>query len=222
MTYFLKQVKQTTDSSLWAELCTKFPTLLMDTPLSDEQREFTRTIHASSEALLAVIGDILDFSKADAGKLEIEQQAFDLRRCVEQALDLVAPRAAQKQLNLAYLIEAGTPEALVGDESRLRQILVNLLSNAVKFTHQGEVFVFVHGEPVEQDIYRVHVEVRDSGIGIASEHMPRLFQSFMQVDTSTTRKFGGTGLGLAISKRLAELMGGTVWARSDPGTAPSR
>ncbi|WP_128001385.1 response regulator [Piscinibacter defluvii] len=192
-------------------------TLLLDTPMSEDQRDFTQTIRTSGESLLEIINDILDYSKADVGKLEIEQHAFDLRRCVEEALDLVTPRAQEKQLNLAYLIEDGTPEALVGDATRLRQVLVNLLSNAVKFTHQGEVFVAVDSEPVGDGRVRIHLAVKDSGIGIAAEHLPRLFQSFSQVDASTTRKFGGTGLGLAISRRLAELMGGTVSVQSEPG-----
>jgi len=191
--------------------------LLLDTPMSEDQRDFARTIRASGEALLEIINDILDYSKADVGKLEIEQQVFDLRRCVEDSLDLVTSRAQEKGLNLAYLIEDGTPEVLVGDASRVRQILVNLLSNAVKFTHQGEVFVQVDGEPLPDGQLRLHVAVHDSGIGIAAEHLPRLFQSFTQVDASTTRKYGGTGLGLAISKRLAEMMGGSVSVQSEPG-----
>jgi len=192
-------------------------TLLLDTPMTDEQRDFARTIRSSSDALLAVINDILDYSKADVGKVEVEHQAFDLRRCIEDSLDLVAPQAAEKRLNLAYLIEDDTPQRMVGDAARLRQILVNLLSNAVKFTHQGEVFLAVHSESVDPQTHRVHFAVHDSGIGIAAEHLPRLFQSFTQVDPSTTRKYGGTGLGLAISKRLAELMGGTVTVQSAPG-----
>jgi PAS domain S-box-containing protein len=192
-------------------------TLLLETPMSEDQRDFARTIRASGETLLEIINDILDYSKADVGKLEIEQQVFDLRRCVEDSLDLVTPRALEKRLNLAYMIEDGTPESLVGDPTRIRQILVNLLSNAVKFTHQGEVFVSVDSEPHAHDVHRIRFAVQDSGIGIAPEHLPRLFQSFSQVDASTTRKYGGTGLGLAISKRLAELMGGTVSVQSEPG-----
>jgi CheY-like chemotaxis protein/anti-sigma regulatory factor (Ser/Thr protein kinase) len=142
---------------------------------------------------------------------------FDLRRVVEESLDLVTPRALEKNLNLAYQIEEGTPEALVGDAVRLRQILTNLLSNAVKFTHQGEVFASIDGEPVEGSAVRLHIAVEDTGIGIAAEQLPKLFQSFTQVDPSTTRKYGGTGLGLAISKRLAELMGGSVKVESAPG-----
>lgn len=192
-------------------------TLLLETPMSEDQRDFARTIRASGETLLEIINDILDYSKADVGKLEIEQQVFNLRRCVEDSLDLVAPRALEKRLNLAYLIEDGTPEALIGDASRIRQILVNLLSNAVKFTPQGEVFVSVDSEVQDEPTHKIRFRVQDSGIGIAPEHLPRLFQSFSQVDASTTRKYGGTGLGLAISKRLAELMGGSVSVQSQPG-----
>ena len=192
-------------------------TLLLDTPMSEDQRDFARTIRASGENLLEIINDILDYSKADVGKLEIEQRAFDLRSCIEESLDLVTPRALEMGLNLAYLIEDGTPEALVGDPARLRQILVNLLSNAVKFTHQGEVFVHAEARSVSDDEVCIAFQVRDTGIGIAADQLPRLFQSFTQVDASTTRKYGGTGLGLAISKRLAELMGGDVEVSSQPG-----
>ena len=192
-------------------------TLLLDTPLSPDQRDFARTIRTSSNSLLDVINDILDFTKVDAGKLEIEQTTFDLRHVVEESLDLLTPRAQEKSLNLAYLIEDGTPERLIGDPTRLRQILVNLLSNAVKFTHQGEVLVTVDSQHVDDAHERIHFAVRDTGIGIAAEQLPRLFQSFTQVDASTTRKYGGTGLGLAISRRLAELMGGEVSAESEPG-----
>ena len=192
-------------------------TLLLDTPLSPDQRDFARTIRSSSDSLLEVINDILDYSKVDAGKLEIEQRPFDLRRVVEESLDLLTPRALEKGLNLACLIEDGTPEALIGDPTRLRQVLVNLLSNAVKFTHQGEVLVTVDSQRVDEASERIHFAVRDTGIGIAAEQLPRLFESFTQVDASTTRKYGGTGLGLAISRRLAELMGGQVSAESEPG-----
>ena len=192
-------------------------TLLLDTPMSEDQRDFARTIRASGESLLEIINDILDYSKADVGKLEIESRAFDLRRVVEESLDLVTPRALEKGLNLAYLIEDGAPEALVGDATRLRQILVNLLSNAVKFTHQGEVFVVVEGEQQDAEHCQLRFAVKDTGIGIATDQLPRLFHSFTQVDASTTRKYGGTGLGLAISKRLAELMGGGVSVQSELG-----
>ncbi len=192
-------------------------TLLLDTPMSEDQRDFARTIRASGENLLEIINDILDYSKADVGKLEIEHRPYDLRRVVEESLDQVVPRALEKNLNLAYLIEDGTPEALIGDAARLRQILVNLLSNAVKFTHQGEVFVAVEGAALDAQTAQLRFAVKDTGIGIAADQLPRLFQSFTQVDASTTRKYGGTGLGLAISQRLAELMGGAVGVQSEPG-----
>jgi CheY-like chemotaxis protein/HPt (histidine-containing phosphotransfer) domain-containing protein len=194
-------------------------TLLLDTPMNDDQRDFAQTIHSSGEALLAIINDILDYSKADVGKLELEHRAFDLRRVVEDSLDLVTPRALEKNLNLAYQIEDDTPEVLLGDAVRLRQILTNLLSNAVKFTPQGEVFASIGSERIDGDgsALRLHIAVEDTGIGIAPEQMPRLFERFTQLDASTTRRYGGTGLGLAISKRLAELMGGRVEVQSTPG-----
>jgi PAS domain S-box-containing protein len=192
-------------------------TLLQDTPMSEDQRDFAQTIQASSEALLDVINDILDYSNADVGKLELERRPFDLRRVVEESLDQVTPRAVEKGINLAYQIADGTPEALVGDAARLRQILTNLLSNAVKFTHHGEVFASIDSEAAADGTVGLHLAIEDTGIGIAAEHLPRLFQRFTQVDPSTTRKYGGTGLGLAITKRLAELMGGRVHAQSTPG-----
>jgi CheY-like chemotaxis protein len=184
--------------------------LLMDTPLSDEQRDFANTIRDSGDALLTIINDILDFSKIEAGRMDIERQPFDLRDCVESALDLVAARAAEKTLDLAYLFEGDVPAVVEGDVTRLRQILLNLLANAVKFTETGEVVVTV--EPRSAD--ELHITVRDTGIGLTAEGLAKLFESFSQADSSTTRKYGGTGLGLAISRRLAELMGGTMWADS--------
>jgi PAS domain S-box-containing protein len=196
-------------------------TLLLDTPMSEDQRDFARTIRTGSQTLLEIINDILDYSKADVGRLELEQQPFELRRVVEDSLDLVSPRATEKGLNLGYLVVDGMPEWLVGDAARLRQILVNLLSNAVKFTHQGEVLVAVDGEAIDAHAHRVRFTVKDTGIGIAPEHLPRLFRSFSQVDASTTRKYGGTGLGLAIVKRLADLMDGGVGVESVPGCGSS-
>lgn len=196
--------------------------LLLNTELTPDQREFTETIRNSGEALLTIINDILDFSKIESGKLDLESQPFDLRDCVESALDLVAATAAEKQLDLAYLIAEDVPSAILGDVTRLRQILLNLLSNAVKFTQQGEVVVAValserqlttvptDGNPTAL----LHFSVRDTGLGIPADRRDRLFQSFSQVDASTTRKYGGTGLGLAISKRLSEQMGGTMWVES--------
>jgi signal transduction histidine kinase/DNA-binding response OmpR family regulator len=183
--------------------------LLLETGLSEEQRDYASTIRDSSEALLTIINDILDFSKIEAGHMDIEAQPFDLRDCVESALDLVSNRAAEKHLDIAYLFEGEVPSAIQGDVTRLRQILLNLLSNAVKFTEQGEVVLTVtmKGEQLE-------FAVRDTGIGLDEKAQTRLFQSFSQADSSTTRKYGGTGLGLAISKKLAELMGGTMWVES--------
>jgi signal transduction histidine kinase/DNA-binding response OmpR family regulator len=187
--------------------------LLLDTPLDDEQRDYAATIRDSGDALLTIINDILDFSKIEAGHMDIEAQPFDLRDCVESALDLVGTRAAQKQLDLAYIFEGDVPVAVRGDVTRLRQILLNLLANAVKFTERGEVVLTVNasGSGAKTELT---FAVRDTGIGLTPEAMGRLFQKFSQADASTTRKYGGTGLGLAISKRLAELMGGTMSVES--------
>ncbi|HLF01025.1 MAG TPA: GAF domain-containing protein, partial [Anaerolineales bacterium] len=197
--------------------------LLLDTPLTEQQHDFADTIRASADSLLAIINDILDFSKIEAGRLDLESQPFDLRECVESAFDLVSMKANEKHLDLAYLIGPETPPAIVGDVTRLRQILVNLLSNAVKFTEQGEVVVGVSAAKMlsdvrpqngNMDVWEVRFSVRDTGIGLSPEGMARLFQSFSQVDASTTRRYGGTGLGLVISKRLAEMMGGALWVES--------
>ncbi|MDY6993909.1 MAG: ATP-binding protein, partial [Pseudomonadota bacterium] len=191
--------------------------LLLDTDLSAEQRDFVHTVHTSGDALLSLINDILDFSKIDAGKLELEKNPFSLRECVEAALDIVASKAAEKGLELAYFFDQAVPEHLCGDVTRLRQILVNLLSNAVKFTEQGEVVVFVSAHPLADHQVEVYFAVKDTGIGIPASAIERLFHSFTQVDASTTRRFGGTGLGLAISKHLCELMRGKMWVDSEEG-----
>jgi PAS domain S-box-containing protein len=188
--------------------------LLLDTPLTPEQQEYAETIRTSGDALLTIINDILDFSKIESGNLDLEEQPFDLRDCVEDALDLLASRAAEKNLDLAYLIDDGVPSTLVGDVTRLRQVLVNLIGNAIKFTASGEVVVSVSANAAAGRQHEVRFAVRDTGIGIPTERMDRLFKSFSQVDASTTRMYGGTGLGLAISKRLAELMHGTMWVES--------
>jgi signal transduction histidine kinase/CheY-like chemotaxis protein len=190
--------------------------LLLDTPLTDEQRDYAGTIRDSGDALLTIINDILDFSKIEAGRMDIESHPFDLRECVESALDLIAGRAAEKHLDIAYVFDGEVPAAISGDVTRLRQVLLNLLSNAVKFTEAGEVVLTVRVEGDEQEGQgaRLHFTVRDTGIGLSEAGLARLFQKFSQADSSTTRKYGGTGLGLAISKLLAELMGGTMWAES--------
>jgi signal transduction histidine kinase/CheY-like chemotaxis protein len=192
--------------------------LLLDTELTAEQRDYAATIRDSGDALLTIINDILDFSKIEAGRMEVESQPFDLRECVESALDLVAPRAAEKKLETAYFFDGDVPRAISGDVTRLRQILLNLLANAVKFTAHGEVVLTVTAHPATTGEVELSFAVRDTGIGLTAEGMSRLFQSFSQADSSTTRKYGGTGLGLAISRRLAELMGGRMWAESEgPG-----
>ncbi|MFW6074383.1 MAG: response regulator [Chloroflexota bacterium] len=192
--------------------------LLRDTPLTAEQREFSEVIRQSSESLLSIINDILDYSKIEADRLELENQMFDLRECVEGSLDLVSRAASEMGIDLAYQIAPGTPAAIIGDVTRLRQVLVNLLNNAVKFTDEGEVVLSVSSTPLDSnDRYQFDFEVRDTGIGISEEQISRLFQSFSQVDASTSRRYGGTGLGLAISKRLSELMGGSMSVSSEVG-----
>ncbi len=188
--------------------------LLLDTPLSGEQHDYVATIRESGDALLTIINDILDFSKIEAGRMDIEAQPFDLRECVESALDLVAARAVEKDLEAAYVFEGDVPEGVKGDVTRVRQVILNLLSNAVKFTEHGEVVLIVSAKPLPKGRTELTFSVRDTGIGLSDEGMQRLFQSFSQADSSTTRKYGGTGLGLAISRRLAELMGGSLWAES--------
>jgi len=189
--------------------------LLLDTPLEPEQRDYAATIRDSGDALLTIINDILDFSKIEAGRMDIEAQPFDLRDCVESALDLVNAKALEKYLEIAYLFEGDVPPVVNGDVTRLRQVLLNLLSNSVKFTEEGEVVLTVTAQPAEGGKAELAFAVRDTGIGLSEEGMSRLFQSFSQADSSTTRRYGGTGLGLAISKRLAELMGGRMWAESE-------
>ena len=200
---------------------------LLDTDLTEEQREFAAVIRSSGEALLGVINDVLDFSKIEAGMLELEAQPFDVRTCAEDALDLVAYRASEKGLDLAYEIHEDVPARVVGDATRLRQVLVNLLANAVKFTEAGEVVLEIvpcdpdavpaHVRRLDDCEAGLHLSVRDTGIGIAPDRLEALFDPFTQADTSTTRKYGGTGLGLTISRSLVDAMGGRIWAESTPG-----
>ena len=194
--------------------------LLLDTDLTPEQHEFAETIRTSGDALLTIINDILDFSKIEAGRIELERQPFDLRECVESALALIATKAAEKGLELGCLVDDQVPAAIFGDEARLRQILLNLLSNAAKFTEEGEVVVSLTAQELEVGSWKLEVAVRDTGIGIPPDRIDRLFRSFSQVDSSTTRKYGGTGLGLAISKRLCEMMGGSMWVESPSPSPP--
>ncbi|MCB0122315.1 MAG: two-component sensor histidine kinase BarA, partial [Caldilineaceae bacterium] len=189
---------------------------LLDTSLSDEQFDFVETIRTSSESLLTIVNEILDLSKVESGMMQLEAQPFDLRQCVEEALDLLAPQAAEKGLELICMIEESVPATPIGDVTRLRQILVNLLSNSVKFTEKGEIFVHI-GARLNDGQHTIHFRVRDTGIGIPSSKVPQLFRSFSQIDPSTTRRFGGTGLGLVISKQLAEMMNGQIWVVSKEG-----
>ena len=191
--------------------------LLLQTDLKPEQRDYLETIRSSGNALLAVINDILDYSKIDGDKLELEILPFDLAGCIEVSMDLVAAKAAEKGLELTYFQEDDVPAILIGDEIRLRQILINLLGNAVKFTEKGEVMLSVSSSPAEGSKVLLHFAVKDTGIGISQENLGKLFQSFTQVDSSTTRYYGGTGLGLAISRRLVEMMGGEISVESTPG-----
>ncbi len=191
--------------------------LLLDTPLTDEQRGFALTVRSSAESLLTIINDILDFSKIEAGRLDLEEAGFDLRATVEDAVELLAGEAHRKGLEIGCVLDPALPPAVSGDPVRLRQILLNLIGNAVKFTERGGVIVRARLESVEPEAIVARFEVKDTGIGIARDKIPRLFTAFSQADGSTSRKYGGTGLGLSISKRLAELMGGSIGVESEPG-----
>src|SRR5580698_2191761 len=191
--------------------------LTLDTELSPEQRDYLLLVKSSSESLLSVIGDILDFSKVESGKLDLEMIEFDLYNCVGETMKTLALRAHQKELELAYDADPEVPSHLLGDPGRLRQILVNLVGNAIKFTQRGEVLVTVEKSSQDGGSVELHFKVKDTGIGIPPEKQGLLFKAFSQADSSTTRKYGGTGLGLAISVRLAELMGGEMWVDSSEG-----
>jgi signal transduction histidine kinase/ActR/RegA family two-component response regulator len=193
--------------------------LLLRSELDEEQRDYASIIRTSSEALLTIINDILDFSKIEAGRMELEELPFELRECVDSAVALIRTLASDKGVAVTSELQAGVPDVLIGDVSRLRQILLNVLNNAIKFTEQGSVVLTVECSPAaDDDAIELHMAVRDTGIGIAPDQIERLFQSFSQTEASISRRFGGTGLGLAISKRLAEAMGGTMWAESQgPG-----
>jgi len=190
-------------------------TMLLGTPLTDDRRDFAQTIRMSGDALLSVIDDILDFSKIEAGQVELEKHPFEPRVCAEDSIDLIAQHAAEKGVEVTLLIGRHVPRRVVGDPSRLRQVLVNLLNNAVKFTDAGDVTLGCWAVPGEED--RIHFAVRDTGVGIPQERISRLFRPFTQGDASVTRRFGGTGLGLTISERFVEMMGGDMSVESEPG-----
>jgi len=195
--------------------------LLCETPLNTEQREYADIIRVSGESLLNVINDILDFSKIESGQMELDHHAFDLRHCVEDVLDLFSESAAKKRLNLLYYIAQDVPEMLIGDQLRIRQILINLVNNAIKFTSKGEVLIEINLLDKEENNLNIGFRVSDTGIGIPNEKLKRLFNAFTQVDASTTRSYGGTGLGLAICERLVELMGGAIDIESETGKGTS-
>jgi two-component system sensor histidine kinase/response regulator len=191
--------------------------LVLDTPLSPEQRDYLKLVYDSGESLLAVINDVLDFAKIEAGHFDLDCAPFDLQESVGDTMKTLAMRAHAKGLELTYHIAPDVPEALIGDRGRLRQVIVNLIANAIKFTHQGEVVLTVRCESRDDEAATLHFAVRDTGIGIPEDRRQTIFEAFQQVDSSTTRQFGGTGLGLAISSKLVELMGGRVWLESELG-----
>ena len=188
--------------------------LLQVTDLSDEQRFYVDTIRHSSDTLLTIISDILDISKAESGRLGIEYHPLELHSTIEEVLDLLAPKAAERALEFVYDIDSSVPLTVLSDASRLRQVLVNLVSNAIKFTPKGEIVVAVDATGIDDQQTELHFSIRDTGIGIASDHLEQLFLPFSQADASNTRDYGGTGLGLVICKRLCELMGGRIWVES--------
>ena len=191
--------------------------LLETTPLTEEQQDFTETIKHSGDTLLMLINDVLDFSKIEAGHVELEHRPFNIRLCAEEAIELLAPQAAEKNIELGSLAANEIPYTIFGDSIRLRQVIMNLLGNAVKFTSEGEVFLSAELESIQDDQCQLHFQIQDSGIGIPQDRIEYIFEKFTQADSSTTRRFGGTGLGLTISKALVELMGGNIWVESVEG-----
>jgi signal transduction histidine kinase/ActR/RegA family two-component response regulator len=189
--------------------------VLLDSPLTEQQRELTGTIRSASEALLSLLNDVLDFSKIESGRLDLDREPLVLRECVDGVLQLLGPGAAAKGLSLRHAIASSVPAVILGDVLRLRQILVNLIGNAIKFTERGEVALSVVARELGEKAVEVRFAVRDTGIGVPPERRGELFQAFTQLDASSARRAGGTGLGLAISRTLAEAMGGTVWLESD-------
>ena len=191
--------------------------LLLCADLDDEQRDYVETIRCGGEALMEIVNSILDFAKMEKEKIEPECQPFDLAKCIEDSLDLLAVKAKEKNLTLVCSISGNTPKNIIGDATMVRQVLVNLLGNAIKFTDEGEIVVSAWTRHLANDRYEILFSVDDSGIGIPKDGMDKLFKAFSQVDMSNTRRYGGTGLGLAISKKLVEMMGGKIWAESEQG-----
>jgi CheY-like chemotaxis protein len=196
--------------------------LTLDTQLTTQQLEYVNLIKASTFSLLTIINDILDFSKIESGRFHLEEIPFSLRDTFDDAIRALAIQAAEKQVELIYDLRPDVPDSLIGDPGRLRQILNNLVGNAIKFTPEGEILVRVEmANPRDPGPCTLHIEVRDTGIGIPPEKLQVIFEAFRQVDSSTSRVYGGTGLGLAISSRLVEQMNGRMWVRSDPGKGSS-
>ncbi len=191
--------------------------VLLETRLTAEQRDYVEIVRGGGEGLLSIINEILDFSKIDSGKLQLECEPFALRSCIESSLDLMAAAASGKGLEINYLIRRNTPDSWLGDNTRLRQILINLLANAVKFTEKGSVHLSIDSKPLTGASRELHFAVSDTGMGISREKIEEIFKPFHQADASTTRRHGGTGLGLSISRQLTEMMGGRMWAESTPG-----
>src|SRR5262249_45315725 len=191
--------------------------LLTQTELSSKQAEYVQAIQVCGKNLLKIINDILDFSKIDSGKLELESRPFDIRKAIDEVLELSAPTAAEKQLHLCCYVDPGVPSLLMGDVTRFKQIMTNLVGNGVKFTERGNVHVRADVLPSSASGLTLQISVKDTGIGIAADKLDRLFKAFSQVDSSTNRRFGGTGLGLAISTALVQLMGGRIWVDSREG-----
>ncbi len=194
-----------------------FSSLLLDDDLTQEHREYIEAIRKGGEAQLAIIDDILDYSRAERDKVELEHQPFSLKRLIDESLEMVATQASKRGLNLSHTINYGTPDTIIGDHGRLRQILVNLLSNSVKFTDKGDVSLSVSSKVIKGNEYQISFLVKDTGIGISQDKMNQLFQPFTQLERTLSRKRDGVGLGLAITKNLVELMGGKIWADSIPG-----
>jgi len=190
--------------------------LLLETKLDDKQRDFVETIRSSGESLLSIINDILDFSKIDSGKMDLEYQSLKLHSCIEDAIEILSAKANEKKIALLYFIEKDVPNSVIGDITRLRQILLNLIGNAIKFTNHGHVMISVSTETRSKDHIVLKFSVKDTGIGISEKSLSKLFRPFQQADISVTRKYGGTGLGLSICYRLVEMMGGKIWADSTP------
>jgi PAS domain S-box-containing protein len=191
--------------------------LLANTNLSEEQKEYVEAIKSSGESLLSIINDILDFSKIESGKLDLEKHPFELNECIESIIDIFSPRLYEKNLNFNYIIEPNVPATIIGDLTRLRQALINFVGNAIKFTHVGSITVrFRINREINPEQVEIECSIQDTGIGISEDRLHLLFKPFSQVDSSTTRKYGGTGLGLAICAKLAELMGGKCWVQSAP------